>query len=131
MAVLPSSPQPLCWQRKPGGPGVIESQVWEAGLGCYWSIPYSCMGPGPYWVSKTPKLYRTPVRGNSVVEVAMGALVHQGGGNLVQGRWLMAQWLETSANEDESRGALSTDCFLSLSVDLHCLLLLSLPLASA
>lgn len=43
-----------------------------------------------------PKPYRTPVRGRSVAEVAVRGSAQQGGGHLVQGRWL-----EPSANKEK------------------------------
>lgn len=84
------------------------------------------------------KPYRTPMKGCSVAEVAVGGSVHQEGGHLIQGRWFTAQLLEPSANKERGgewpssfvHGDL-TDGRLSLSIDPPRLLLPSLTLASA
>lgn len=51
-----------------GGPDVLESLGWEAGLAVSRAFP---IGFGLYWVTRPPKLHRTPMIGNSVAEVAM------------------------------------------------------------
>ena len=85
-------PVPLLgsWPWEAGGPGVTESQVWEAGLGCDWRLSYSCGGLDPCWVPEPPKPCKALRRGCSAAEVVVGGKPFTGRWALFQGRWFMA-----------------------------------------